>query len=246
MSTEPPPKILFQPPVPLSLLETYKLHLPSTSQSPLIPQTFLDSLTVRATVFVHEQNAVPRHHHIDRDDARSCCMVLYIPEPGTGDGSRPVGTIRLVPSPHYPHPSQGARYEAPGDDVPAVSARELFSAPLRGYIIDRATDLHDGVEPYVKLGRLCVVKEFRGRGYAVWLVQGMLQWLVANPDFVCAGNGAGRKWKGLVGIHANADAVGTWRKCGFVVDEGMGTWFEGGMKHVGMFLRLHLDGVDRK
>lgn len=153
-----------------------------------------------------------------------------------------VGTIRLVPSPHHPHPTEGARYEAPSEDVPNVSAKELFSAPLPEHVVDRSTDLHDGVEPYVKLGRLCVVKEFRGRGYAVLLVQRMLQWVVANPDFACAGDG--REWKGLVGIHANADVVGTWKRYGFVVDEGMGSWFEGSMRHVGMFLRLDLDGVN--
>ncbi|KAH6718210.1 hypothetical protein BKA61DRAFT_716926 [Leptodontidium sp. MPI-SDFR-AT-0119] len=223
MSTNPTLKILFQPPIPLSILETYNLRLPATSQSPSVPQTFLDSLTVRATVFVNEQNAIPLHHHIDRDDARSCCMALYSPRTRT----------KIRP---------GSPYEAPSEDVPNVSAKELFSAPLPEHVVDRSTDLHDGVEPYVKLGRLCVVKEFRGRGYAVLLVQRMLQWVVANPDFACAGDG--REWKGLVGIHANADVVGTWKRYGFVVDEGMGSWFEGSMRHVGMFLRLDLDGVN--
>ncbi|PVH73448.1 hypothetical protein DL98DRAFT_519934 [Cadophora sp. DSE1049] len=203
MSSSPPPKILFQPPVPLTTLQTYNLLLPASSQSPLIPQTFLDSLTVRATVFVNEQRAVPLKHHIDRDDARSCSMVLYSPE----QDSRPVGTVRLVPSPHHPHPAGGARFEAPGDDVPGVSAKELFSTELPRYGVDRKTDLHDGVEPYVKLGRLCVVKEFRGRGSAILLVRRMLQWVQENPDFACGDDS--REWKGLVGIHANVNAVGT-------------------------------------
>ncbi|KAL2066050.1 hypothetical protein VTL71DRAFT_2121 [Oculimacula yallundae] len=237
MSSNLPPKILFQAPIPLSILETYNLHLPATSQSSHFPQLFLDSLTVRATVFVDEQKAVPLKHHIDPDDARSCCMVLYSPEPE----NRPVGTIRLVPAPHHPHPEEGARYEAPGDEAPMVSAKELFSAPLPEYTVDRATNLHDGVEPYVKLGRLCVVKKFRGRQYGILLVQRMLQWVMANPEFACSGDA--RQWKGLVGIHANANAVGTWLKCGFEVDEKMGSWFEGGMRHVGMFLRLDLDSI---
>ncbi|KAK0112665.1 hypothetical protein ONS95_014404 [Cadophora gregata] len=240
MISEPGSRILFQPPIPVTVLETYKLLLPATSQSSLIPQVFLDSLTVRATVFVEEQKAVPLKHHIDRDDARSCCMVLYSPEPE----SRPVGTVRLVPPPHHPHPIEGARFEAPGDKVPEVSAKELFSAPLPSYAVDGKTALHDGVEPYVKLGRLCVVKESRGRGYAILLVKRMLQWVKENPDFACGGGD--REWKGLVGIHANVSAVGTWKKCGFVVDEGMGNWYEGGMKHVGMFLRLNLDGVNQR
>ena len=219
------------------MLETYNLLLPASSQSSLIPQTFLDSLAVRAAVFVDEQKAVPLKHHIDRDDVRSCCMVLYSP----GPASRPVGTVRLVPSPHHPHPAEGARFEAPGDDVPGVSAKELFSASLPGYVVDRKTDLHDGIEPYVKLGRLCVVEEFRGRGYGILLVTRMLQWVKENPEFACGDER--REWKGLVGVHANVNAVGTWKKCGFVVDEGMGSWFEGGMRHVGMFLRLDLSSI---
>lgn len=153
--------------------------------------------------------------------------------------------MRLVPSPHHPHPTQGARFEAPGEDVPGLSAKELFAAPLPGYVVDRKTDLHDGVERYVKLGRLCVVEEFRGRGYAGLLVERMLKWAVENPGFACGGDDDddGHVWKGLVGVHANVNAVRTWEKCGFVLDEGMGSWFEGGMKHVGMFLRLDLDGV---
>lgn len=167
-------------------------------------------------------------------------MVLYSPEQ---EGS-PIGTVRLVPPPHHPHPAEGARFEAPGDDVPVVSAETLFSSPSPRYVVDRRTDLHDGVEPYVKLGRLCVIKEFRGQGYAILLVRKMLQWIKENPGFACGEDGW--EWKGLVGIHAKVNAVGTWKKCGFVVDEGMGSWFEGGMKHVGMFLRLDMNGDEDK
>ncbi|XMA10805.1 hypothetical protein WAI453_003596 [Rhynchosporium graminicola] len=148
-------------------------------------------------------------------------MVLYSPEPK----NRPVGTVRLVPSPHHPHPVEGARYEAPDEDGLAFTARELFLAPLPKYTNDRSTSLHDGVKPFVKLGRLCVMEKCRGRQCAVWLVQRMLQWAVASPGFACAGDG--RQWKGLVGIHANVDAIRTWKKCGFEVDEAMGEWGNG-------------------
>ncbi len=235
-----PPKILFQLAIAPELLETYDLLLPAYEQPADFPKVFLDSLNIRARVFVDEQKAVPLRHHLDRDDARSCCMVLYSPEPD----SQPIGTIRLVPSPHWPHPTPGARLEPPGDDVNYIPAKELFSTSLPEYAVDRVTELHDGIEPYVKLGRLSVLEEFRGKGLANLLVQGMLQWAAANPDFACEQDGI--RWKGLVCIHAHDRAVGMWKRNGFVLDEGMGSWFEAGMRHVGMFQRLELGDVDER
>ncbi|CZS88425.1 uncharacterized protein RAG0_00180 [Rhynchosporium agropyri] len=149
MSAESPPKILLQTPAPLDILGSCKLDLLQT-RNPLLSREYS---------WTSSPSAPP-------DDARSCCMVLYSPEPR----NRPVGTVRLVPSPHHPHPVEGARYEAPDADGLAISARELFLAPLPKYTIARSTSLHDGVKPFVKLGRLCVVEKYRGRQCAVWLV----------------------------------------------------------------------------
>lgn len=229
------PLVRFQSILDPELLKTYNLVLPATSQSNAFPKTFLDCLSVRDIVFSQEQKAVPLKHLLDRDDARSCLMVLYSPDLIT----EPIGTIRLVPSPHHLHPKPGAHFDVPGDDVPDVSAAELFTASVPKHARDRATDLHDGVEPYVKLGRLCVVKEHRGKRYADLLIQQMLQWISENQRFACGGDGG--EWKGLVGIHARVKALGTWKRNGFVVDEGMGSWFEVGLEHVGMFLRLELN-----
>ena len=45
-------------------------------------------------------------------------------------------------------------------------------------------------------------------------------------------------WKGLMCVHAQEQVRKTWAKFGFEVDEGMGTWTEEGIKHVGMFRRV--------
>jgi hypothetical protein len=36
--------------------------------------------------------------------------------------------------------------------------------------------------------------------------------------------------------------VGVWGRNGFVVDEKMGEWFEAGIRHVGMWVRVELEG----
>jgi predicted GNAT family N-acyltransferase len=231
--------IAFQSPVG-DKLRSYDRSLLAYKQSFSIPPTFYDSMTVRETVFVDEMKAVPLTHHIDTDDARSFHWVLYIsPDSATSrDGKpRPVGTLRLVPFPHYPHPEPGARFEAPSVDTPLQDSETFFTASSPEYAIDRATSLHDGKEVYLKLGRLCVVKEFRRRRLADQLVQTALNWAKDNPDFAHEEMPA---WKGLVCVHAQEKAVSMWQRNGFVIDEGMGTWFEAGIKHYGMFTRVDL------
>ena len=232
-----PLTIRFQPP-PGDVLRKYNIRLPSTEQHPSadIPQVYLDSQTVRESVFVNEQKAVPVKYQQDRDDTRSFCWVLYSLSPD----SRPIGTIRLVPFPHHPHPAQGARFEAPCEEPDRFSTELLFKdIPLPEYAVDRKTSLHDGIESYVKLGRLCVIKEERGKSFADLLIKAALEWAQANAGEI--GKKVGDevpKWKGLVCVHSQEKAVGVWERHGFVVDEGMGNWFEGGIPHVGMFRRL--------
>jgi predicted GNAT family N-acyltransferase len=235
-----PPIILFQPPPGIILLN-YNARLPSTAQSPSsgIPQTYLDSQTVRETVFVTEQKAVPIKYQQDRDDTRSFCWALYSSSPVV----RPIGTIRLVPYPHHPHPAEGARFEAPDEEPEGFSQIMLFNMPLPEYDVDRKTSLHDGVESYIKLGRLCVVKEERGKRFADLLINAALDWAKANASELGKGVGSGvPEWRGLVCVHAQENAVGVWDRHGFVTDQGMGCWFEGGIRHVGMFRRLVLEG----
>lgn len=253
-----------------SKLEGYVRGGARDDQPPTIPTPFLDAMEVREEVFVKEQG-VPLENEFDPDDPRSCHWIVYAsvnkteePEVRDSQGnviqprksstrSTPIGTIRLVPFPHDPHPEEGGKYwdgvlegqESVPDDI------ALAQKP---FITDRPTTFHDGKEPYVKVGRLAVVKEFRGHHIAGLLVKTLLSWLKANPAFFNPsikemgleniGATSERdvpKWNGLICVHSQEQVQGAWAKWGFEIDEGMGKWEEEGIPHVGMFQRLDID-----
>ncbi|PMD12643.1 hypothetical protein NA56DRAFT_652335 [Hyaloscypha hepaticicola] len=245
-------------------LDGYNRKLSSSKQPGSIPKTFLDAMEVREEVFVQEQG-VPQDNEFDTDDARACHWVIYasintttVPEQTDADGnlvtrkqsittSKPIGTIRLVPFPHPPHPEPGSSYAAD-----ALETAPLSKSPA--YIVDRATTYHDGKEPYIKLGRLAVVKEFRGSGIAKLLVSAATTWAEQNPShFNPSIKTMGMEkmgallcdeipvWKGLICVHAQEKVEKVWARWGFKVDDAMGTWIEEGIKHVGMFQRLNLE-----
>ena len=291
----------------ISLLEPTTLDweraLPPDEQpnAASIPRTFLDAMTVRTQVFVHEQQ-IPQANEYDADDQRCAHWVIYasvnktvapaITDPNTGEVLRsrqsetqslPIGTIRLVPFPHPPHPLHGGVYvdgelvgsssssdsaqdnedndkptSPPGAADPTITTTNTTQQQQQQptFTPDRPTTFHDGLEPYVKLGRLAVTREFRGRGIAGQLVRTAVEWMRTHGSYFDpspAERGfehlgmerqAGAlppRWDGLVCCHAQEDAVQVWEKCGFRVDEGMGRWFEEGIPHVGMFLRVDVE-----
>lgn len=106
----------------------------------------------------------------------------------------------------------------------------------------------------MKLGRIAVLKEFRGSGIARLLVSTAMTWMhqnftYFNPSVTSMGMesmhasniGEIPVWKGLICVHAQEPVAKTWEKWGFKLDEGMGTWLEEGIPHVGMFQRLNLE-----
>jgi len=253
-----------------SKLEGYMSKAARENQPSAIPKAFLDAMEVRQQVFVEEQG-VPAENEFDSDDSRSCHWVVYASVNKTEEleirdesgaiirprksstWSVPVGTIRLVPFPHDPHPVDGGEYwdgKLKGEEDKVTGP----TGPQKPYITDRPTKYHDGKEPYVKLGRLAVVQEFRGHRLAGLLVKTVLSWLKANPAFFnpsiqeigLENMGAFNErdipiWKGLVCVHAQEQVQGLWAKWGFQLDDGMGTWMEEGMPHVGMFQRLEVN-----
>ncbi|KAE8446300.1 hypothetical protein EG329_012386 [Mollisiaceae sp. DMI_Dod_QoI] len=250
-----------------SNLDGYDPKLPSSQQPDNIPKTFLDAMEVREEVFVKEQG-VPLDNEFDSDDPRACHWVIYASVNTTTQAeqtdengniitrkksvtkSQPIGTIRLVPFPHPPHPEPGSSYVA---DALETDPDRDFSKPPP-YIVDRATTYHDGHEPYIKLGRIAVLKEFRGAGIARLLESAAMTWAQQNPTYFnpsitavgMDSMNASRLdalpvWKGLVCVHAQEQVAKTWAKWGFRRDEGMGTWMEEGIPHVGMFQRLNLE-----
>lgn len=115
--------------------------------------------------------------------------------------------------------------------------------------MDRATTLHDGREPYLKLGRMAVIKSHEGQGIARALVEAATAWATKEGVQTFSKPGAkdeqGKevpaemtRWNGLLCVHAQQSVIGFWQKTGFVIDEEMGTWTEAGIKHVGMFRKL--------
>ncbi|KAL8335187.1 hypothetical protein RB598_009399 [Gaeumannomyces tritici] len=240
--------------------------------SPAVPRAFADAMAVREAVFVREQGVAPENE-LDADDARSCHWVAYDTTTTTTttaatEQQKPIGTLRLVPSPHPPHPEPGGVYydgrltgrrrDGTGDDDDDEVVEEVKKEGDDDDDGDRPTSLHDGRKPYVKLGRLAVAREFRGRGVGGLLVRAALRWMREHPAYFDAatttttttttttGEEAPQphKWDGLVCCHAQEQVRHVWASYGFELDEGMGRWWEEGMPHVGMFQRLKLEPVD--
>jgi predicted GNAT family N-acyltransferase len=296
----------------ISLLEPCRLAgydrtLPHDKQpSSHIPSIFKDAMSVRETVFVKEQG-VPLEYEYDADDARSCHWVSYasvkmttVPEerdPATNALIRPrrsetrtlpIGTLRIVPFPHPPHPPDGARYvdnvlqppaedgakndenSRPGSTTAAAEQQKPRSRALSTvdeqrhtsampFGVDRVTEFHDGKEPYIKLGRVAVIPEFRGHRIAVQLWDAVRKWLLENPTYFNPSVmelGLDRlkigtlddipKWNGLVCVHAQEAVIKIYEQWGFRVDKEMGRWYEEDIPHVGMFLRLEMKSTDPK
>ena len=234
--------ITFQPSMDLNL---YDRSLPQTSQDSSIPRAFLDCMTVREDVFVRGQN-IPLLLEADADDPRCQHWVAY----AISDDEEPVpvGTIRVVPFPQEEHPLPGSKLELP--ENPKVEDNKLAPEP-RPWIVDRATTLHDGREPYLKLGRMAVVDVYRKYGIGKKLVDAAVEFAARHGNEVFSKKEANdeergevdedmRTWTGLLCVHAQQSVVGFWERCGFVVDEGMGEWWEAEIPHVGMFRRVAL------
>ncbi|EFX06641.1 gcn5-related n-acetyltransferase [Grosmannia clavigera kw1407] len=241
----------FQPPLSI---DNYDRLLPPERQPSSVSATFTACMEVRYAVFVIEQK-VPADCELDEDDKRSCHWALFYPETGIEPPGRPVGTIRLVPYPQSSHPEPGGVYETVngiyglqgrrkpknggGDgetEFIPISTDTPEAAPFR-------TALHDGHEPYVKLGRMAVLPEYRRKGLASRLVKDALSWMQQNPGYFDpqgADNAGAPAFRGLVCVHAQVSAASFWLAAGFQIDDAMGRWWEEGMEHVGMFLRLDL------
>lgn len=149
------------------------------------------------------------------------------------------GTAAAVAPPTHKTPKSELEY------LPATEA-DHEAENLAAVGPDRATSMHDGKEPYVKLGRIAVLSSFRGFRLGQYLVQTAVDWIQKNPTYfdkvdpMAAAATAETKFNGLVCLHAQVQALGFYEKLGFEVDEGMGTWWEEGIPHVGMFSRLDL------
>jgi len=130
----------------------------------------------------------------------------------------PAATIRLVP----------AQAHADVDDDGAVEGPDY-----------KGSRVWDHREPYVKIGRLATVAACRGRGYGKMLVNAALGFAGRNEGKMVRDIGLGA-WNGLVLAHAQKSVEGWYKSLGFELDEGMGRWWEEGIEHIGMWIRVEL------
>ena len=229
---------LLPPPGPT----VFKAPVSSPFTNPDVPPLFLSALSVRIPVFVDEQHCSAANE-IDEDDPRSFHWVVYLSADKTAerpDGKVAAGTIRLVPV----APLAGLTDTEKQEDE---KRGEQAVGPKHG-----ATEMWDGKEAFVKLGRMATLKAYRNLGLGRMLVGTALEWLEGNADKVMGEMGMGiedavrrekgewGEWKGLVLVHAQKEIERFWASVGFVMDEGMGNWWEEGIEHVGMWKRVSL------
>ncbi|KAL1587680.1 hypothetical protein WHR41_03702 [Cladosporium halotolerans] len=227
----------------------------ATDPAKSVPQGFIDAMSVREEVFVKEQGVV-LENELDFDDRRCFTWTAYASVPGhmqpvstnalhpnrrqSTSTKLPIGTIRLVPPPN------AALHHFD-------KHRHLDGTPYEGTV---KPSFHNGKEPFIKLGRLAILKEFRGVGVSKLLVDSALTMAHDYPHVISDPPSAatkeelrdavgdildmGTEWTGLVLIHAQIGLQKFWSRWGFEVDEGMGIWDEEGIDHVGMWKRMDL------
>ena len=255
----PSPRISLLPPPGPSVL---KIHFqPSLLSESTVPSLFLDASAIRFAVFVVGQHC-PAAEEIDADDPCSWHWVAFAASrerdgggvadtADLGDEKESVAaaTIRLVP----------VSSAAPDGDDGIVTHIEGPS--------HNPTQMWDGHEPYIKLGRLATLSAYRGLGLGRLLINTALEWAVENSAVLKStddltsgdkkrekgeeqptgedeentnGDGKGNGWNGLVLVHAQTEVEPFYRRLGFMTDEGMGRWYEGGIEHLAMWRRLEL------
>ncbi|KAI4273223.1 MAG: hypothetical protein LQ337_004783 [Flavoplaca oasis] len=206
-----------------------------------VPRLFIRGLRVRISVFVNEQGC-SLYNEIDADDARSWHWIAL-------DGEKPVATMRLVPVSTITKELNGK-----GQEKEVVTEKEhrdllhddkdktsggLLTEPYHG-----ATKMWDGRQPYIKIGRMATLAEYRGKGIAQTLIDESLDWAKAHAAELSSGEGKqlgdAPQWNGLVLSHAQKSVQRWWGKMGFEVDEGLGVWWEEGIEHIGMWRRVEV------
>lgn len=216
--TTPTPSLLL-PPGPITrtfhILPTGEL-IPTGKETPAIPPLFISALKVRAEVFLIEQQC-PAAKEIDADDAVSWHWVIHGLDPSGQEV--PAATIRLIP----------AQRHADAEDEKAAEGPNYAGSRM-----------WDHEEPYVMIGRLATIRKFRGRGYGRVLVEAALGFAGSNANTMVKDWNSGEKWKGLAFAHAQKEVEKWYASMGWETDEGMGVWWEEGIEHVGMWIRVNV------
>jgi predicted GNAT family N-acyltransferase len=226
-----------------------------------MPQGFIDAMSVREAVFVQEQG-VPLENELDFDDRRCFTWTAYASVPGhikpVPEGGHPmrkqststklaIGTIRLIPPPNTTSHAFDKHRNMDGTPYSTPTTKSSF---------------HDGREPFLTLGRLAILPEFRKVGVSKLLIDSALTMAHDYPHIISEPPSSSltedlhahlgvnldtnTDWNGLVLIHAQIGLQKFWARYGFEVDEGMGIWDEEGMDHVAMWRRMDLKKASKK
>ena len=249
----------FVPP-PRHLLDPYDRARPRSEQPGTVPARFRDAMAVREAVFVAEQR-VPLACEYDDADAHSFHWVAYAslapPSPG-----EPADHAPAHYEPRTVGPERGAEMVPATTCVPVGTVRMV--PPARAPA-DAALPIAYPPELHAKLGRLCVLADFRGSGLAALLIRSALDFARRNRTSVqgrfaaeleaAQRSALGRSavWNGLFLVHAQLSAAGVWTRAGFaaelrenrpggdeVVCTASGVWNEDGIAHTAMWKRVDL------
>jgi predicted GNAT family N-acyltransferase len=232
----------------------------ATDPAKAVPQGFIDAMSVREAVFVHEQGRL-LENELDFDDRRSFTWTAYASVPGhikpMSGGGHPmrqqststkfaIGTIRLIPPPNTTGHAFG-KHRSKDDALPS-------GATIK-------SSIHDGCEPFLTLGRLAILSEFRKVGVSKLLIDSALTMahdyphIISKPpssslvgdlhDHFDLNLDMNTDWSGLVLIHAQMELQKFWARYGFEVDQGMGIWEEEGMDQVAMWKRINLKKTNK-
>jgi predicted GNAT family N-acyltransferase len=161
-------------------------------------------MTIRLHVFCELQGC-SAENELDEDDGRSWHFVLY------------------------DHSTSHSSSSAAGGEAAPLACLRLVPPPHTPH----PNGFEDPSEkPYVKLTRMAVMPEARGKGLARVLYEAVLGWAVRNRGEI------GQGWQGLVLVHAQVDVERVWERFGFKTDERLGRWDEEGIEHLGMWRQL--------
>ncbi|RMZ86544.1 hypothetical protein DV736_g6228, partial [Chaetothyriales sp. CBS 134916] len=197
------------PPPGIHILAPNGFPTPPFPSTANVPQAFIDAMTIRMRVFIDEQKC-NGDVELDADDPRS----WHWPGGQQTKKKIPVSVIRIVPPPHGPHPNG----DLDSNEAEGVAAEEE--------------------PPYLKLGRVATMKEWRGKGLSRRLIEEAFGWLRKH------GRGEiGQGWKGDVLCHAQVAAEKVYERVGFRTDDRLGRWVEEGIEHLGMWRRIEVDGL---
>jgi predicted GNAT family N-acyltransferase len=160
-----------------------------------------------------------------------------------------VGCIRLVPPPHPPHPKPSPQHQIGSNEAASLPSSARVSDPNSRQGVNSPAHVPD--EPYIQLGRLATLPQFRSMGLSRLLIKAALEYVASHPNEISPpsspaelekakleGRPEAIPWKGLVLVHAQTQIESLWEKYGFKRDDQLGVWDEEGIDHVGMWRRI--------